>query len=279
MSRPATSRLKVNPPLGKPPVLEWVAPADLNVDETYQRSLESDTSQTLIRKIAAFWDWGLCQPVNVARRADGSLWIVDGQHRHAAAVLRDDVQHLPCVIQSFPTRGDEAAAFVALNKQRRALNAVDIFKASLAAGDEDAATVMQLISDAGLSIARHQNYAAWKPAQLYCIPTIQSGYRRHGKVVVSAALCALAEVFEGEVLHAAGNLLEGLIIFYAHELREDAFEPDIFIEALNSHSQSEWVRRARAEMARADLNRKEAMRSVLTAEYLDRLEQFLEVAA
>ncbi len=279
MSRPATSRLKVNPPVGKPPVLEWIAPADLLVDETYQRSLEADTSQTLIRRIASFWDWGLCQPVNVARREDGSLWIVDGQHRHAAALLRDDIPHLPCVVQSFRNRGEEAAAFVALNKQRRALSAVDVFKASLAAGDQDAAAVMQVITDAGLSLARHQNYVAWKPGQLYCIPTIQGGYRRHGRVVVSASLCALSEAFEGQVLNTAAHLLEGLLLFYAAELREDAFEPDVFIETLTATSQAEWVRRARAEMARADLGRKDAMRSVLTAAYLDQLSRFLEKAA
>jgi hypothetical protein len=278
MARPATTRLKTNPPLGRPPVLEWLAPAELNVDETYQRSLEADTSQTLIRKIAVFWDWGLCQPVNVARRADGSLWIVDGQHRHAAAIMRGDIPHLPCVVQSFRDRGEEAAAFVALNKQRRALNAVDVFKASLAAGDQDAAAVMSCITDAGLSIARHQNYVAWKPGQLYCIPTIQSGYRRHGRVVVSSALCALAEAFEGQVLNLAGYLLDGLIPFYANELREDAFEPDVFIEMLSQSSQSEWLRRARTEMARAEIGRKEAMRSVLTAAYLDALGSFLEAA-
>lgn len=278
MGKTSSNRLKINPPTGRPPVLEWIAPAELNVDETYQRSLEAESSQTLIRRIATFWDWGLCQPVNVARRADESLWIVDGQHRHAAAVLRGDIPHLPCVVQSFRDRGEEAAAFVALNKQRRALNAVDMFKAALAAGDEDAAAVMQVITDAGLSIARHANYIAWKPGQLYCVPTIQAAYRRHGRAVVSSALCALTEAFEGQVLQFAGNLLDGLILFYVDELKDETFDPDVFIERLSLNSQSEWVRRARTEMVRLDLNKKLAMRSVLTAAYLDARADQLEAA-
>lgn len=278
MSRPASSRLKVNPPAGRPPVLEWIAPDDLNVDETYQRSLEAETSQSLIRRIATFWDWGLCQPVNVARRADNTLWIVDGQHRHAGAKLRGDIPHLPCVVQAFRDKAEEAAAFVALNKQRRALSAVDVFKACLAAGDEDAAAVMQVITDAGLSIARHQNYNSWKPGQIYCVPTVAGAYRRYGRVVVSAALCALSEAFEGQVLQFAGNLLDGLILFYANELKDETFDPDTFIERLAMNSQSEWVRRARVEFARSELNKKEAMRSVLTAAYLDAVGDKLEAA-
>jgi hypothetical protein len=101
MSRAATSRLKVNPQLGSPPSLEFRTLAELKVDDTYQRSLETDPSQRLIRRIAQFWDWGLCQPLAVARRQDGSLMVVDGQHRLAAATLRGDIAHLPCVITSY----------------------------------------------------------------------------------------------------------------------------------------------------------------------------------
>jgi hypothetical protein len=101
MSRPATTKLKVNPPLGSLPVLQYCSPDQLLIDESYQRSLEAANSQTLIRRIAMHWDWGLCQPLFVARRADGSLYVVDGQHRLEAAKLRGDIWQLPCVVTSF----------------------------------------------------------------------------------------------------------------------------------------------------------------------------------
>ena len=259
---------RFNPPMGRPPVLEWVDPVRLNIDESYQRSLESKTSQNLIGKLAGNWNWDLCEPLQVARRADGSLWIVDGQHRHAAAMLRGDIPHIPCVIKQFDSRTDEAATFVALNRQRRPLGAVDVFRAALAAGDEDAQVIMQVISDAGLSIARHQNYIAWKAGQLYCVPTIRRGYKRHGRIVVSAALCALSEAFENQVLQFAGQMVEGLIAFYATALKQPGFDPDLFVERLAKNSQSEWVRRARAQMLRANVNRGQAMSDVLMQAYL-----------
>ena len=141
MSRPATAKLKVNPPLGSLPVLQYCSPDQLSIDESYQRSLESENSRTLIRKIAMYWDWGLCQPLFVARRSDGKLYVVDGQHRLAAAKLRGDIWQLPCVVTHFDSAADEAASFVALNQQRRPLTQVELFKAALSAGDEEALTI------------------------------------------------------------------------------------------------------------------------------------------
>jgi hypothetical protein len=51
-------------------------------------------SQALIRQIARHWDWDLCLPLVVSRRADGSLYVIDGQHRLAAARIRGDIDHL-----------------------------------------------------------------------------------------------------------------------------------------------------------------------------------------
>ena len=58
------------PMRGSPPTLQFVALEQLQVDSAYQRSLETKTSQALIRRIATNWDWSLCQPLAVARRAD-----------------------------------------------------------------------------------------------------------------------------------------------------------------------------------------------------------------
>lgn len=77
MSRPATNRLKCNPPLGRMPVLMHCAPGELQVDAAYQRSTEGEGSQSLIRRLAMFWNWDLCLPLVVSRRrtdADEALF-------------------------------------------------------------------------------------------------------------------------------------------------------------------------------------------------------------
>lgn len=200
MSRPATSRLKVKPPLGSPPTLEWRAVAELLIDESYQRSIETGPSRTLIRKIAMYWDWGLCQPLAVSRRPDGKLTIVDGQHRASAAKLRGDIAHLPCVITSYANSGDEAAAFVALNQMRRPLSALDLFKAAVAAEDNEALTILKAVEGAGLRIAPHMTSAGWKAGMIGNIGGLLRCYRRSGEPALQIALAAMGKAWPGEVI-------------------------------------------------------------------------------
>lgn len=211
MSRPGTSRLKVNPPLGALPVLQFCMPAQLQVDPAYQRSLAAEASQKLIRKIAQHWDWGLCLPLVVARRETGDLFVIDGQHRLEAARRRSDISQLPCVIGDFRAVEDEAAAFVHLNQNRRALSKLDVFKAAVASGDEEACAVAAAIEAAGLTLAPHSNYTAWKPGMVSNIGGIQKAWREYGEIVTTQALIALEQAFHRQVLRYAGTIFPGIV--------------------------------------------------------------------
>lgn len=268
MSRPATSRLKVNPPLGSPPTLEWRPCTELQIDPGYQRSILQANSQTLIRRIAQFWDWGLCQPLAVARRDDGTLMVVDGQHRLEAARLRRDIAHLPCVITSYANAGDEAAAFVALNQQRRPLTALDLFKAAVAAEDEAALAILKLLKDNGLSVAPHMNYISWKPGMVSNIPGIKRSYRVHGPKTTSAALEALSRGFHGLVLRYAGSIFPGLCDFIAEEIRVGrVVDRTKIADTLGSLTQKEWKNLFFAERARTGAHGDVAARIQIAARY------------
>lgn len=249
MSRAATSRLKVNAPLGSPPTLEWRPLGELSIDPVYQRTVLTAPSQTLIRRIATYWDWGLCQPLTVARRADGSLSVVDGQHRLEGARARGDVPHLPCVITSYANAGDEAAAFVALNQMRRPLNAFDLFKAAVAAEDSDALTILDALKKAGLSLAQHSNYRVWKPGALSNIGGLQRCHRRQGEPVLRAALIAFGKTYPGEVLQYAGTLFPGFAAVASDEFRLGNSASDMIQHLpplIRRSSQLEWRRAIKA---------------------------------
>lgn len=261
MARAATSRLKVNPALGSPPTLEFRPVGELLIDASYQRSIDTAASQTLIRKIAMFWDWGLCQPLAVSRRPDGALTIVDGQHRAAAARMRGDIPHLPCVITSYANSGDEAAAFVALNQMRRPLSALDLFKAALAAEDAEATLIMRAMSDAGLSLAKHSNYTAWRVGDVANIGGIQRYWRRAGEAPVRLALAALARAWPNEVLRYAGSAFPGFAAVALDETRLRA-EPAVLVAELaalaGSQPQSVWRSAAHAAVGDAGGSAREA---------------------
>lgn len=268
MSRPATDRLKANPPLGHRPSLEFRRLAELEVDPCYQRPTSAAASQALIRRIAMFWDWSLCQPLSVARRSDGSLMVVDGQHRLEAARLRRDIDDLPCVVTAYANPGDEAAAFVALNQQRRPLGQIDLFKAALAAEDSSAVTIARLLTEAGLRLAPHTNYSSWKPGMVSNIAGIQHCFRVHGERTTALSLRALAAAYPNEVLRYAGSLFPGIYGTVAQELRiEGRIDQARLAAVIGSRTQAEWKQEIVLEQAAAGVDRKLAAKKVVAVAY------------
>lgn len=207
--------LKLNPPRGRRPTLQFVLPGELAVDDSYQRSVDNDDSRALIRRIAAQWNWDLCQPLVVARRGRGAggepgLFVIDGQHRLLAARLRGDIPQLPAVIVEYASAAEEAANFVSLNQQRRPLNKLDVFRAALASGDELACGINAAIADAGLTVAKHTNGTAWKVGQIGNIGGIEAAWKVHGERAARDALKVLAQAFGGQVLRYAGTIYPGI---------------------------------------------------------------------
>lgn len=190
---------------GTMPILQYCAPGQLQVDATYQRDID-DRGQTLVRAIAQRWEWSLCQPLVIARRADGGLFIIDGQHRWAAAKVRGDIPLLPCVVIDSTGADGEAGQFVKLNRQRNALTPFALFRAAVAAGEEAAVAVDRIVREAGLSITGQRNAALLKPGQVSNIGALRSYHRVHGDKGLRLAAKVLAESYYNQVLPAHPTL-------------------------------------------------------------------------
>ena len=237
---------KFSPPAGQLPVLQYMTPGQLSIDPAYQRRLDAKTSQKLIHQIAENWDWSLCLPLVVTRRAGdrlagGGLFVVDGQHRHAAANLRGDIQVLPCVILEGSTVEIEARLFVRLNKQRRPISKLDEFRAAIAAGDERPCEIEDALHRAGLKLAPNTNPDSWKPGELANVGGLALAWKMHGATACSFALEVLARAYPGEVLRFGGTIFPGL----AGVISEDNDSADFIGElatCVAARPQADWRR-------------------------------------
>lgn len=216
--------------VGAPPIIEWVAPAHLSVDPSYQRSIENAASRRLIASIAASFDWRLFSSLIVSARPDGSRVIIDGQHRWAAAMRRGDLTHLPCCSFSYPTPEDEARMFITANRARKSMNRLDDFYAALAAADEDALDIHRLVTEAGLTVSRSMSVAARQPGEITFTSSIASALRRHGEQIVSAALTSMSEAFAGHVMAQGSSVFNALALLFADP--PEGFDPDTLVAAL-----------------------------------------------
>ena len=204
-----TSPAKLAPQRGTLPVLQYCTPDQLGVDPLYQRDLDARSRQ-LINRIAGSWDWNLFQPLVVARRDDGRLFVVDGQHRLAAARLRRDVMQLPCVIFASAAPAEEADVFVKLNQERRPLSAYALYNAALATGDEAAIALDTILRQTGWSFVGGADTKALQPGQLNIVGRVRRWHGRNGDKRLRTVLDVLARAFRGQALQHPGFLFAAI---------------------------------------------------------------------
>jgi hypothetical protein len=98
-------------------------------------------------------------------------------------------------------------------------------------------------------------------------------YRRHPPglsqfgPVTSAALVALSSAFDDQVLRFAGTIFLPLARCYAVLLKEDGFDPDLFIDIVAGASQKEWVQEIHLEKATSGAHLASAGEVVFTRAY------------
>lgn len=232
-----------NPPIGELPEIRWVLCRDLVVDHAYQRMAEEPSSKRLIQHIAGNWDWRLCAPLTVSDRAppEQGLYVIDGQHRLAAALLRQDVHELPCIISKFSGIEDEARLFVALNSARRQVGEVEKFHARVASKDHYALAAKRVIEDSGLTVARYTDAQFWQP--LECgFPTIVERTIRNRECHALFALEVLAEAYPDKALVRGKDIFEGLVwLWYKEKLWQDELTRHDMAECIGEKRQREWI--------------------------------------
>lgn len=101
----------------------------MKLDESYQREIDKDNIQKLVRD----WDNDRCDFLLVSFR-DDRFYVVDGQHRYTAADYKG-ISSLPCIILTGLTREQEARIYSRQNENVKKLTIYDVFKANLVNGD------------------------------------------------------------------------------------------------------------------------------------------------
>jgi hypothetical protein len=155
-----------------------------------------------------------------------------------AACQRDDIPQLPCCIFRYENREEEARMFILANRARKPMNRLDDYYAALAAADEDALEMQQLVADAGLRIARNTSSTAWQPGEIAFTSSIAKAIRRHGPAITSAVLTNMKEAFSGQKMAHGGAIFGGLVRIMSQPTTN--FDPDRLLTVLQTRTAHEW---------------------------------------
>lgn len=172
----------------------------LQIHPAYQRDLVPQK----VSEISAAWSWVALGALVIGERG-GEFWVIDGQHRAAAAKRRSDITHLPCVIFKTADVKQEARGFLTIQTMRKPVTAVAKQKAMVTAGDEVASFVQQTVDTLGLQIRKTASKAGDLKCVGWCLKRAADDRETFVKVLrLGAALCAQDSMFVAE------RLLEGL---------------------------------------------------------------------
>jgi hypothetical protein len=159
---------------GRKGALAYVDKYSLRIDnEHYQRK----PVVAKVNEIANDWSWIACASISVARRRDGSLWVMDGQYRVLAAMKRSDIGDLPCVIHDVVDIADEAAGFTEINSNRKAMEAAVRLKAMITAQEPVGLLIDSLLRSTGRTTDNK------KKRSVRCIWALMDAARSNADVV------------------------------------------------------------------------------------------------
>ncbi len=146
----------------------WLSKSMLHVDHEYQRTT---IHAARVHAIARDWSWIALGVLIVAMRADGTYWIIDGQHRKLAADKRADIDELPCLVFRVESIASEAKGFVGSNTVRGPVKAVAVFTANVKAEDPISLLVKEMVENSGYSVGSKGDY------RVQCVARLLSCYR------------------------------------------------------------------------------------------------------
>jgi hypothetical protein len=194
------------------PVFEWVDPRMLLVEAAYQRNLGGN-SITLIRRIAATFNWAHLKPAVCARAGDGKLFVLGGQHTAIAAVSRG-VPKIPVMIVEAEDVRHRARAFVSHNTDWLNITPLQMFASRLAAEDPGALAAQRAAKAAGVTILRvHPGNGYWNLGETMACGAVERLVARYGEERAVRALKTLvaakrAPVASHEILAVSAVLFD-----------------------------------------------------------------------
>lgn len=176
---------------------------DLRIHPAYQRKI-SQGGMSKITKIIRDFTWARFGALSVARAEDGTLWVVDGQHRMIAArALR--LTHVPTVIAASDL-ADQARDFVGINTIRTSVASIDKFRARVASGDQTAIAVSELLGTLEISTEVAAG-AAIGPKETRAVALLEKLVARYGSGTVGDAIEIMLDAQPGQ-----SNLLTAFAI-------------------------------------------------------------------
>jgi len=177
--------------------------AVVDLDEVVVPTFQRGLSEKHAEDIAGNWNPLLFRPPLLARRKDGKLDIIDGQHT-IHAVRRRGHSAVPAFVRDGTEYKVEAGAFADLNTRRKGLRPYEVWRAEAEAGRTWAITLDEVARRHGLKVAHERG-----PNALACISECRRILKKpEGPQLLDTALYILTRAWDDSNDEANGTRIE-----------------------------------------------------------------------
>lgn len=214
---------------------------DLQVDPQAQRALNVNRAKSIAANIIE----KALGVIVVSKRSDGSLWIIDGQHRVWAAKLAG-LTHITAEVHSNLSLKDEAVLFMLNNNESQRVSAIDLYLVGLTAGSDLQVDVQNVLDKHGLKvgIAPSTNVVA-------AVRCLEDVTRRYGTEALDRALTIAEAVWDRDGQSWEGTLLGGLGEFVGKH-GNDVDDKTLIAKMQRKGTQNKWLMLATGHMVTTD---------------------------
>lgn len=182
--------------------------SDMFADPSYQRELDLPRA----RRMAESWERPLVGVIEVSDRGPDHhprYAVIDGQHRYAAAKLRDPAAVLVANVHVGLSPRDEAHLFYAIDAKRTRLTTWDRWNARRGAGDPTVLAIDEIATSLGLQVENTPTSAS-----IRCVATCEKIMQLGGAKLLRETLELVVEVwgvdaeaFDAPLLHGTAYVL------------------------------------------------------------------------
>ena len=224
-------------------VVMMLPASQLNIDWATNGGYQRPLKEPWLKWLYTHFDSDQVRPLMVSQRADGTLWVYDGQHtmRTLQKVYGNDVI-CKCLVRTGLTRDDERRLFLALNKNQKRVPAMATFQAELAGNDPMHVAINDIVRKNGMELCENVHKTSrWKLASPDALKTI---YKQYGGETLDKALSIIGEAWNGEYESLKNPMVKGMALF-VYKMSEDYNRKNL-VDKLQRTPCTDIVRAAKA---------------------------------
>lgn len=242
----------------------------------YQRKLEEPKVRRMVR------EWNVSPTIIghiiLSLRANGMLFVVDGQHRvEAVKRMQGRVNpYLDAIVWEGLSVGDEAEMFWKTQspKMRKALSPEDIHNAAVYAGDDQAIEIAKIVDASGFRLGQ-SDFDDTHRGRIHAIKVLADVYELYGPFVLAETLAFIGDAW-GTAHSPERILISGVSLFLSMYPGADKRS---LTRRLSKELQGDWMMRSKSRASGFGFNSTESIAAVLHSDYnrnrpKNRLENF-----